>query len=394
MDLVVDDLVVEYTSGDYVLRPVDHLSFEVPSGSLALLLGPSGCGKSTLLSCLAGILTPTSGEIRLGGDVISGLSGGALTEYRRSTVGIVFQAFNLVPSLTAQENVAAPLRAAGVGRGRARKRAAELLEQVSLSDRTTHYPSHLSGGQQQRVAIARALASDPPLLLADEPTAHLDYVQVEAVLRLIRSLAQPGRSVIVATHDDRMLPLADVVIEMMPKFTEGANALEQRTLDSGEVLFEQGSLGGRIYIVESGEVEILREGEDVVAVMKKGEHFGEMGPLFDLPRSATARARGKAKVTGYTVRQFSDLIGFDRLGGLLGRVATGEPAPAKKTAARKSPSTKKSAAVKARRGGSPSAAKKVDAGKAAAKKGAAEKAAAKKAAGKKQARARKAAKRR
>ena len=204
-----------------------------------------------MLSCLAGILTPTSGEIRLGGDVISGLGGAALTDYRRRTVGIVFQSFNLVPSLTATENVAAPLRAAGVTREAARQRAAGLLEEVSLSDRATHYPSKLSGGQQQRVAIARALAHDPPIVLADEPTAHLDYVQVEAVLRLIRSLAEPGRSVVVATHDDRMLPLADVVIEMMPKFVEGAERAGGEGAQDGEVLFEQGSLGGKIYVVDA-----------------------------------------------------------------------------------------------------------------------------------------------
>lgn len=362
MDLVVDDLVIEYTSGDYVLRPVDHLSFEVPSGSLALLLGPSGCGKSTLLSCLAGILTPTSGTISLGGKVISGLSGSALTEYRRSTVGIVFQAFNLVPSLTAAENVMAPLRAAGVGRATAQARAASLLEQVALTERADHLPAKLSGGQQQRVAIARALAHEPPMVVADEPTAHLDYVQVEAVLRLIRSLAQPGRSVIVATHDDRMLPLADVVIEMMPKFAEGADKPEKVDLASGQVLFEQGSLGGKIYVVDAGEIEIVRRDDhgrdEVVYVNKQGTHFGEMGPLFDLPRSATARAgRIGAKVTGYTLRQFSDVVGLDTLDIKLGKAGYGQPskvktatakkAPAKKAAAKKSAPAKKAPAKKA-----------------------------------------------
>ncbi len=359
MDLVVENLTIEYASGDYVLRPVDNLSFDVPSGSLALLLGPSGCGKSTLLSCLAGILTPTSGSISVGGKVTSGLSGNALTEYRRSTVGIVFQSFNLVPSLTATENVEAPLRAAGVSRSVASKRAAELLDQVSLTERASHLPAKLSGGQQQRVAIARALAHEPPLVLADEPTAHLDYVQVEAVLRLIRSLAQPGRSVIVATHDERMLPMADVVIEMLPKFLEGADTLERVDLAPGQALFEQGSLGGRVYIVDEGEVEIVRRDdagkESVVYVNKKGSHFGEMGPLFDLPRSATARGGPKgAKVTGYTLRQFSDIVGLDTLGGLLGKagkanVTTTKKAPAVKKAAsaKKAPATKKAPAKKA-----------------------------------------------
>jgi putative ABC transport system ATP-binding protein len=335
MDLVVQDLTIEYKSGDYTLRPVDELSFRVPSGSLALLLGPSGCGKSTLLSCLAGILTPTSGMIAIGGEPVSGLSGRALTEYRRRTVGIVFQSFNLVPSLTAAENVMAPLRAAGVNRANATKRAAALLAEVSLTDRASHLPAQLSGGQQQRVAIARALAHEPPLVLADEPTAHHDYVQVESVLRLIRSLAQPGRSVIVATHDERMLPLADVVLEMLPKFVEGADKPEKLTLKPGEVVFEQGSLGGKIYVVEAGEIEIERDGA-VVYVNKPGEHFGEMGPLFNLPRSATARAGGKgAKLTGYTLRQYSDIVGLDTLGDVLGKAGRATAAPAKKATARK-----------------------------------------------------------
>jgi putative ABC transport system ATP-binding protein len=355
MELVVDDLVIEYTSGDYTLRPVDHLSFTVPSGSLALLLGPSGCGKSTLLSCLAGILTPTSGTVSVGGKVVSGLSGSALTEYRRSTVGIVFQSFNLVPSLTATENVMAPLRAGGVSRATATKRAAALLHEVALSDRAGHLPAKLSGGQQQRVAIARALAHEPPIVLADEPTAHLDYVQVEAVLRLVRSLAQPGRSVIVATHDERMLPLADVVVEMLPKFVEGADKPEALTLSQGEVVFEQGSLGGKIYVVDAGEVEIVRDNV-VVFVNKPGDHFGEMGPLFNLPRSATARAGKKgAKLTGYTLRQYGDIVGLETLGDVLGRKAMGNGkiapatkavAPKKKVAAKKAAVAKKPAAAK------------------------------------------------
>jgi putative ABC transport system ATP-binding protein len=352
MDLVVTDLTVEYTSGDYTLRPVDNLSFTVPSGSLALLLGPSGCGKSTLLSCLAGILTPASGSITIGDKETVGISGSDLTNYRRHTVGIVFQSFNLVPSLTATENVMAPLRAASVGRTEAKARAAELLAEVAMTDRATHLPAQLSGGQQQRVAIARALAHEPPIVLADEPTAHLDYVQVETVLRLIRSLAKPGRSVIVATHDERMLPLADVVVEMLPKFVEGQDKPEKLTLSGGETVFEQGSLGGKIYVVDSGEVEIIRDGQ-LVYTNKAGSHFGEMGPLFNLPRSATARAGKKgAKLTGYTLRQYSDIVGLDTLGDVLGKAGkanvTTKKAPARKAAAaKKAPAVKKAPAKKA-----------------------------------------------
>ena len=128
----------------------------------------------------------------------------------------MFQAFNLIPSLTALENVMVPLRAAGIHRRIARARAGELLARVGLEDRMSHRPGDLSGGQQQRVAVARAIALDPPLVLADEPTAHLDFIQVEEVLRLIRELADDDRVVVVATHDSRMLPLADRVVELVP----------------------------------------------------------------------------------------------------------------------------------------------------------------------------------
>ena len=139
-------------------------------------------------------------------------------------MGIVFQAFNLIASLTALENVEVPLLAGGKGRTESRKRAIELLERVGLGDRLRHRPGALSGGQQQRVAIARALAWDPPIVLADEPTAHLDYVQVEEVLMLLRELAQPGRVVVVATHDERLLPLGDTVIDLAPKSADGRSS--------------------------------------------------------------------------------------------------------------------------------------------------------------------------
>ena len=216
-DLGIEDLIVEYSSGGYAIRPIDHLNLEAAAGSLVILLGPSGCGKTTLLSCLGGILKPTSGRITFGDLNVTALDARALSGYRRSTVGIVFQAFNLVPSLNAIENVMVPMRAAGISGGTARQRAEELLTRVGLKDRMKHRPGDLSGGQQQRVAVARAIALDPPLILADEPTAHLDFIQVEEVLRLIRELARGDRVVVVATHDTRMLPLADRVVELVPQ---------------------------------------------------------------------------------------------------------------------------------------------------------------------------------
>jgi putative ABC transport system ATP-binding protein len=306
--LEVRDLTIEYTSGGYKVRPINDLSIDVASGELVLLLGASGCGKTTLLSALATLLTPTSGRITVAGIEVTRLRGPALVEYRRKTVGVVFQAFNLIPSLTARENVEVPLRAAGTSRRDSRARAEGLLEHVGLGDRMDHRPGDLSGGQQQRVAIARALAHDPPLVLADEPTAHLDYIQVDGVLRLLRELAQPGRVVVVATHDDRLLPLADRVVELSARAIADARPPAQVDLTAGQVLFHEGDPGDLVYVDESGEVELVRElatgGEEMVHLSQPGGYFGELAPMFGLRRSATARARGPAVVTGYSLRDF------------------------------------------------------------------------------------------
>ena len=312
-DLRIKDLVVEYASSQETVRPIDELSLDVPAGSLAILLGPSGCGKTTLLSCLGGILRPTAGRIEFGDIDLTALDANALSDYRRNTVGIVFQAFNLVPSLTALENVMVPLRAAKVPKKQAHERAEELLTRVGLAHRMSHRPGDLSGGQQQRVAVARAIALDPPLLIADEPTAHLDYIQVEEVLTLIRDLASGERVVVVATHDTRMLPLADRVVELVPHTDADEHGPETVTLKAGETLFEQGTMGDSIYLVSTGEVELIRElaggGEEVLKVAGADDYFGEMGPLFALPRSATARARTDTTVVGYSVQGFRELLG-------------------------------------------------------------------------------------
>jgi putative ABC transport system ATP-binding protein len=319
-DLVIENLTVEFTKGDYTVRPLDDFSCNVPAGSLALLLGPSGCGKTTLLSCLGGILKPAAGRISYGGTEVTTLTGKALTHFRQRGVGVVFQAFNLVPSLNAVENVSVPMRSAGVARREARDRAIGLLESVGLGDRLTHRPNSLSGGQQQRVAIARALALDPLLVLADEPTAHLDYIQVEGVLRIIRGLTDGGRAVVVATHDERLLALADQIIEMRPNFVPDDNTSRAVHLDAGSVLFEQGDPSDLIYVVDSGELEVLREspeGEVLLSIIRSGEYVGEMGPLFGLDRSATVRARSASTLTGYSVKAFRNLVGDDTIPSLI-----------------------------------------------------------------------------
>ena len=306
-DLEIRDLTIEYTQGVYSVKPIDGLNAKAADGELVVLLGPSGCGKTTLLSCLSGLLTPTSGTIRVGDTDVTALNHSAVEDYRRHGVGVVFQAFNLIPSLSARENVAAPLQLAGVSHREASARADELLDRVGLSERVGHRPGQLSGGQQQRVAIARALVHDPPLIVADEPTAHLDYIQVESILELIRGLAENGRLVIVSTHDDRLTPLADRVIDLSPKKSEAAGVHEVR-LAAGEPLFEMGDHADYVYVVEEGEIELYRPrtdgGEEFLTTRGAGSFFGEIGPLLGLPRSASARASADTVLSAFGPQDF------------------------------------------------------------------------------------------
>jgi putative ABC transport system ATP-binding protein len=316
--LRITDLTIEYTQGGYIVRPIDRLEVTAQDGELVILLGPSGSGKTTLLSCLSALLTPAAGKIHVGDVEVTALRGRGLADYRRHQVGIVFQAFNLIPSLTARENVAAPLRLAGARRQEANGRAEELLARVGLSDRMDHRPGQLSGGQQQRAAIARALVHEPPLVVADEPTAHLDYMQVEDVLILIRDLAAPGRLVVVATHDDRFTPLADRVVELVPRKDEPEPEVRRVLLEAGEIVFEQGEVSDLVYVVEEGLVEIFRRradgGEEVMVEHGPGAYFGEIGPLLRLPRTASARARVPSRLTGLGPREFRRWTGDEGAG--------------------------------------------------------------------------------
>ena len=309
MTLVCEDLIVEYTGGGCIVRPIDGLNMQVSDGELALLLGASGCGKTTLLSVLAAILCPSHGSVRLADLEVTELHGSALTEYRQRKVGIVFQSFNLIASLTASENVQVPLRAAGTGRRAARKRADDLLERVALGGRRGHRPSELSGGEQQRVAIARALALDPPLVLADEPTAHLDYIQIEGILKLLRQIADEGRVVVVATHDERILPLADRIAELSPR-PRDTGTVEELELAAGEILFRQGDPSELVYVIEEGAVELVRilanGSEEVLARHGPGRYFGELGPMFGIRRSATARATMFSRLVGLPPSEFRE----------------------------------------------------------------------------------------
>jgi len=193
------------------------VDLEIGAGEIVVVMGQSGSGKSTLLGLLGGIDRPTRGELTISGTAIHGLSERALTAWRGRAVGIVFQFFQLLPSLTAAENVMLPMDFCGTGPARERRgRALELLERVGVADQADKLPGTMSGGQQQRVAVARALANAPALLLADEPTGNLDSRTSAAMLQLFAGLAEEGRTVVIATHDtsacafaSRILTLAD-----------------------------------------------------------------------------------------------------------------------------------------------------------------------------------------
>jgi putative ABC transport system ATP-binding protein len=201
--------------GDGVPVPaVDGVDLTIEQGEAVSIMGPSGCGKSTLLHLLGGLDRPSGGEVSLAGRRIDQIGEKALARMRRTAVGFVFQAFHLMEELTAVENVELPALLAGRSPRAARRRAADLLDQVGLADRASFLPSALSGGQRQRVAIARALSNEPLVVLADEPTGNLDSAATLDVLRLFESLHEAGQTLVIVTHDARIAATADRLISM------------------------------------------------------------------------------------------------------------------------------------------------------------------------------------
>ena len=211
--IVAEGIEMTFELGKQRYQVLKGIDLVIKSGDIQLLMGPSGSGKTTLLSILAGLLTPTEGQVYLLGQEITRMSREKLAKYRLENVGFIFQGFNLFPALTAAENVELVLNYKGITRGVARKQAQLLLEQVELgSSYVNQKPSELSGGQKQRVAIARALAGNPKLIMADEPTAALDSQSGHNVIQLLRTLAkEQGCTVLMVTHDPRIIDVADRV---------------------------------------------------------------------------------------------------------------------------------------------------------------------------------------
>jgi putative ABC transport system ATP-binding protein len=195
-------LTREYRKGETIIRPLEDLDLDVPRGDFLALMGPSGSGKTTLLNLIAGIDSPTSGSLVIDGVDVGALSRGKLAAWRSAHVGYIFQLYNLVPVLTAYENVELPLLLHKMGAGERRRRVLEALEMVGITDRADHAPRQLSGGQEQRVAIARAIVARPTIVVADEPTGDLDKPSAHAVMRLLQRLNESmGVTVIMVTHD-------------------------------------------------------------------------------------------------------------------------------------------------------------------------------------------------
>ena len=255
-EVLCEGIIKIYRTGGVEVVALRGLDLYVRSGELRVIVGPSGSGKSTLISIIGGITRPDAGRVIVDGIDIASMSESELVRYRRSNVGIVFQFFNLIPTLTALENVELPMVLSGVPRSRRRERARELLRIVGLGHRMHHKPSELSGGEQQRVAIAAALANDSPLILADEPTGELDSVTGMQIAKLFHELNREfGKTMIIVTHDISMARIADRISRIVDgKIAETVIPAEMEVMDTARL-----KIHDRIRILEERKKQIVRE---------------------------------------------------------------------------------------------------------------------------------------
>jgi ABC-type lipoprotein export system ATPase subunit len=307
-------------AGDYpVLKGID-LSFQ--GGEFISIIGKSGSGKTTLLNMITGIDRPTSGEVWVNGTALHEMSEGQMARWRGGNLGIVFQFFQLLPTLSILENILLAMDFAGKIPSSERKaRALHLLDLVGLADHAHKLPLALSGGQQQRVAIARALANDPPVIIADEPTGNLDSKTAESVFELFNELVAQGKTIIIVTHDSglakrthRTALIADgeivneYVARALPSLTpaqllRASRSAQLESYEPGALIVKQDSNGNDFYIVSSGMVEIVlqrsKASDVVVGQLKQGQYFGEIQLLHGKRRTASVRASELTPVEVY-----------------------------------------------------------------------------------------------
>ena len=211
----IEHIMKIYNPGENEVRALDDVSLEINTGEFVAIIGQSGSGKSTLMNMLGCLDSPTSGTYILSGQDVSALNDNALSEIRNQQIGFIFQGFNLIPNLTALENVALPLIYRGMPAAQRQELALDALKIVGLEHRVRHKPAEMSGGQQQRVAIARAIAAKPPVILADEPTGNLDSSSTKEIMKILHELHDTGRTIILITHDDQIAANARRVVRIM-----------------------------------------------------------------------------------------------------------------------------------------------------------------------------------
>ena len=318
-------------AGDFLA--LDKVDLQIGAGEFVSIIGKSGSGKSTLLNMITGIDRPTTGEVLVNGSPIHQMSENQLAGWRGENLGIIFQFFQLLPSLSLLQNVMLPMDLLGKHSSREkRERAEHLLEIVGLSDHKHKLPSMVSGGQQQRAAMARALANDPPVIIADEPTGNLDSKTAETIFGLFNDLVAQGKTVIIVTHDSslakrthRTALIADgeivneYVAKAMPTLSQdqmlwAARNAKVQKFEAGTLIFSEGASADTFYVVSKGTVDVVlpRPGQsDVVALqLGPGKFFGEIAYFHDKRRLASIRASERTAVEVLA-------IGFDKLNELL-----------------------------------------------------------------------------
>lgn len=316
-----------------VLKGVD---LQVDRGEFVAVIGKSGSGKSTLINMVTGIDRPTSGDVLVGDTMVNRLSESDMAVWRGKNLGIIFQFFQLLPTLSLVENVMLPMDFAGMYSTRERyERAMDLLDQVEMVENAHKLPSAVSGGQAQRVAIARALANDPPILIADEPTGSLDSRTANAVFTLFEKLVDHGKTIVMVTHDNdlaRRASRAVIVVDgevtdqhvtralpglTVDQMTRIARRLERRTYQPGETIVSQGETSDRFFIITKGNAEVFLHHPDgqeiVVDHLGQSQYFGEIGLLEDTDRTATVRASSEGDVEVATISRddFFELMSED-----------------------------------------------------------------------------------
>ena len=329
----LQQVVKTYRSAAGDFTALKNVDLQIDGGEFVAVIGKSGSGKSTLINMITGIDRPTSGEVLVGDTAVHTLSEGKLAEWRGRNVGVIFQFFQLLPTLTVIENLMLPMDFCHMySRRQRRERAMHLLEQVELADQARKLPSALSGGQQQRVAIARAMSNDPPILVADEPTGNLDSKTAESVFRLFESLVDQGKTILMVTHDrdlaervTRTVIIADGEIieeylaQVFPALNEqqlvdATRSLEHLKFAPGATIIQEGAPPENFYIVTKGQVEVHLKAangqEFVVARMGPGQYVGEIELLRGGDSIATVRASAEeaVEVAALDPEEFAGLI--------------------------------------------------------------------------------------